>query len=978
MATLTPAQLELARSLTQEELPTKLRCAICSKLAVNAFRLPCCETAICENCQSTLPSSCPVCEHSPVSASDCIVYKSLRTTIRVFIKTEEKKREAMRPKANGSTPTTPAQATPTPTPTQDNAPSNPPAAESSVREASNPPQHPPDDAKVEESKSSVEPESNPPAEEATTAQPDNAEAGGQPPEEHHAENENTEESGPQEQVTEDTTGEEGAKGDAAEATADQAGQTGMNFGFDPMNNNFNMNFGNGDMTQMQMMMAMQNGMNPAGFGSFPMMGMMDPMMMQNMMMSGGFGAQGMGMNGMNMNMNMGMNGFNGGGEDWSGQQSWNVGQDNFNPNASGMGNGDYGNFNSNFRTGNYGHQNQFNDYRRGNYGFRGRGRGRGFYNGYGRGGYQNNYNHQNTAWADGQLNGAVQPVGGASGELGTPGPSGNVDEFGRTIRTDQSQDGQAAGQDEQSTVTPPGTHSEVVKALVSGSEETQGDKTSPDGDVSSRQTNGIGRSGSVPLQRIAPDVPLNAPTGPKAMRQGLPNTSLHHLRARGFIRDERTPSLGTNGPGVPNPLDEKSRSSSLQSHKDKDRRPHDRHPERDVDEISRAEGHDRDRARSRTRSISKGRSPSPRVDRASPNPELSLNPNLTPSLKPNPDQNISHSRSRSRSRSRDRKESRRHKRHRSTSISGDSRDGDHRRRRHISKRHSNKDDDEQKGRSRGDRHEGRSRSASPTDREHKRSSHRSHRDRERERDRDRDRDREERRRDRDKDRDKNTDHDRHRKASHRSSHRERVDDRERDRDRDRDRDRGRDRDRERERDRDRTRDKERDRDRDRDREHRNHDRKGSSTAPPVETSSKPFNPPTGPRGGLSIKGSSGKASLEIRGANNRSSDSRREDELSRRASQSSATGGQRSASGTAGKDPHTLEREARDRERLLKEAQRIAGMAAISGRNGGKRSRDAGDDRGGRRKSRRSEAVSMDDEARMRRIEAEREGRRWD
>ncbi|KAJ8120344.1 hypothetical protein ONZ43_g2924 [Nemania bipapillata] len=91
MATLTPAQLELASSLTQDELPTKLRCAICSKLAVNAFRLPCCETAICENCQATLPSSCPVCEHTPVSGADCTVYKSLRTTIRVFLKTEEKK-----------------------------------------------------------------------------------------------------------------------------------------------------------------------------------------------------------------------------------------------------------------------------------------------------------------------------------------------------------------------------------------------------------------------------------------------------------------------------------------------------------------------------------------------------------------------------------------------------------------------------------------------------------------------------------------------------------------------------------------------------------------------------------------------------------------------------------------------------------------------------------------------------------------------
>lgn len=39
-------------SLTQDEIPFKLRCAICNKLAVNAFRLPCCDQAICENCMS--------------------------------------------------------------------------------------------------------------------------------------------------------------------------------------------------------------------------------------------------------------------------------------------------------------------------------------------------------------------------------------------------------------------------------------------------------------------------------------------------------------------------------------------------------------------------------------------------------------------------------------------------------------------------------------------------------------------------------------------------------------------------------------------------------------------------------------------------------------------------------------------------------------------------------------------------------------
>lgn len=31
----------------------------------------------------------------------------------------------------------------------------------------------------------------------------------------------------------------------------------------------------GDFNQMQLMMAMQNGMSPGGFGNFPMMGMFD-------------------------------------------------------------------------------------------------------------------------------------------------------------------------------------------------------------------------------------------------------------------------------------------------------------------------------------------------------------------------------------------------------------------------------------------------------------------------------------------------------------------------------------------------------------------------------------------------------------------------------------------------------------------------------------------------------------------------------
>jgi hypothetical protein len=70
--------------------------------------------------QSTLPSSCPVCEHTPVAAEDCKPNKSLRTTIKVFLRTEEKKREAFRSKEvkNSPPPTLPdVAATPVETPT---------------------------------------------------------------------------------------------------------------------------------------------------------------------------------------------------------------------------------------------------------------------------------------------------------------------------------------------------------------------------------------------------------------------------------------------------------------------------------------------------------------------------------------------------------------------------------------------------------------------------------------------------------------------------------------------------------------------------------------------------------------------------------------------------------------------------------------------------------------------------------------------
>ncbi|KAH0148867.1 hypothetical protein KCU82_g13343, partial [Aureobasidium melanogenum] len=88
------AAIDFASSLTQSEIPTKLRCATCSKLAVNAFKLQCCDSSICQDCQATLPDACPVCSHSPLDADMCKPNKSLRMTVRAFIKAEEKKRAA--------------------------------------------------------------------------------------------------------------------------------------------------------------------------------------------------------------------------------------------------------------------------------------------------------------------------------------------------------------------------------------------------------------------------------------------------------------------------------------------------------------------------------------------------------------------------------------------------------------------------------------------------------------------------------------------------------------------------------------------------------------------------------------------------------------------------------------------------------------------------------------------------------------------
>lgn len=66
--------------------------------------------------QISLPETCPVCAHTPISSELCKPNKALRTTLKAFLRTEEKKREKERQSAtpaisNGVTPAdvTPAQ-----------------------------------------------------------------------------------------------------------------------------------------------------------------------------------------------------------------------------------------------------------------------------------------------------------------------------------------------------------------------------------------------------------------------------------------------------------------------------------------------------------------------------------------------------------------------------------------------------------------------------------------------------------------------------------------------------------------------------------------------------------------------------------------------------------------------------------------------------------------------------------------------------
>ncbi|KAF2875175.1 hypothetical protein BDV95DRAFT_665765 [Massariosphaeria phaeospora] len=87
---------EFALTLPTPSLPKNLLCALCSELAVDAWKLQCCNKPICTPCQAKLefPTTCPLCEHHPLESDLCVPHKALRNTMRVWLTKQKKKEEA--------------------------------------------------------------------------------------------------------------------------------------------------------------------------------------------------------------------------------------------------------------------------------------------------------------------------------------------------------------------------------------------------------------------------------------------------------------------------------------------------------------------------------------------------------------------------------------------------------------------------------------------------------------------------------------------------------------------------------------------------------------------------------------------------------------------------------------------------------------------------------------------------------------------
>lgn len=589
---------------------------------------------------------------------------------------------------------------------------------------------------------------------------------------------------------------------------------------------------------------------------------------------GMFGDYGMNMTG--MGMNMGMN-FNGpgmyGSIGWGGsQQNMWRGQDKFNPNAFANGTGPpyggaFGGSNMSYPTNNDYHSG-YQGYSRGGFGSRGRGH----FQGPGRAGFHNAQSAFTSNQPVPEVNGASAEPGSTPAELASEMHAANGNDQSMSVGED------ATGNTGQLQGIP--TIDSLDQAASTGLKPSQGAPGYGRGGYM-RGTGmgarggfgGASMSGYQPnLEQKGPGVE-GAPAAPRAMRQGLPNTSV--LRQRGFQNSGRA-----------------SISSTLPAQRCV------QYPARDElsSNFSRSGNPEAVHDQNRTDSISKA-----------------------PSLAPNPEvKSRSASRSRSRSRSpstrgaeEDRRSRRDRKARQSEGVSNDRHDDGRSRspsqlssRRSSGRRHHDSDRERRDRRSNRSRRHSRSRSGTPVKNGDTRrpdrldliaeeqepnghsktssgvddsralsgrinGSHRSNRDQPSRREEDRTRARDNRHRNRDR----------------------------RDRDRDSDRERRRDRDRDGDRDRVRERERDRGRGRESDRKRSRRDRSESAnTSEPSKT-------------------------------RNRQVKRVREDYERDRNSP-------RPAAAELEKDPHTLEREARNRERLLREKQRREQAKSGSRRDG--------------------------------------------
>ncbi|KAF2751089.1 hypothetical protein M011DRAFT_473606 [Sporormia fimetaria CBS 119925] len=309
---------EYALTLPSSAFPKNFFCASCSELAIDAWKLLCCNKAICATCYAKLefPTSCPLCDHAPLEADSSTPNKSLRNTMRLWLQKQKKKEEAKG---------TPQLATPT----------EPNAVPADAAPSAEPVEKPAEGAEDTE-KAAGEPESQ----DSTGAPHENADAppasapseavqGSVPPTDETAthkdgETQKPDDASEQPAAPADNNGAAGGVEGQPEGmfgnNAMYAGANGMGgmpgqfgFGF-PNQGNFNAmgfngmngmmgNAGWGNMNQMDYNMNMSN---MYGFdGNMGMPGMNDMSAMNMMQFGGGFG------NGWQGGMNGGYENFNG-------------------------------------------------------------------------------------------------------------------------------------------------------------------------------------------------------------------------------------------------------------------------------------------------------------------------------------------------------------------------------------------------------------------------------------------------------------------------------------------------------------------------------------------------------------------------------------------------------------------------------------------------------------------------------------------